>query len=386
MAEKRTGRVPAIRISGAGARNLHINTAASRYLLGYSEVNVYEKGAVMAIEGALKGSYHLSREKGRDRSVISSMELVSHILEKYKRNGKAVLPVWEGQQEGVLFFGKAAPTKEIPPVLDETWTPLETEYNRRAGEWVYVHDNWIEVTKGIRTQLPDRLRAYQAGQVTVLKPETDGPLRVTSHRQRGNRMLDEPMLARYLRETYSGEAAGLRLRACSTQDGLVLIASEEGALAGFRSKSMKPIELDETMLRFVTLHGKGGLYLSVRAYQAMGSCERVSAYCCGDWLALKPDPEGDKRVFTSGYVQEIFSSRLGDFLLRHYPEQGKYYLVQRGELWVFMTQPEAEELPPSPGRFRRLELTSRAQGRAEQGQPALPDSSRARYPHREVRV
>lgn len=340
-------------------KSLNFSTRASMALEGYEDVEVLEKQGVMAVRGTAAGGYHISGEEGRPRKALSNARLVEHIREKFGCALGGALPAWTGEQENVLFFGGMQP-QAGPYVLDDSFVPVEVEYNRRAGDWAYIHDNWIEFTQEVRDALPERLSAFRCGRVVLLSGDPAGKLLLTPRRRSGNRTLVSHGLADHLRGLYGGVESGMRLRAAQLPGGVALADSLE-LLSAVNLTRPERLNLDESKYSFLTAGGRGTLYLSVPGWTELGGAERLEVYEGMGCLALRPSREGALRVTECGYAHYIHSKRFCELVKARWPDSVKLHLLRYGELWLLWPGTARPAGLPAPGQFKRLELTGGAQ-------------------------
>lgn len=336
-------------------KNLNFSTKASIQLAGYKDVEVFEKENVVAVRGMVGQGYHISQEKGRPRMALSNAQLVEYICKKFGCTYGSTLPVWTGEQENVLFFGGMQPLK-MPYVLDEHFTPIEVEYNRRAGDWSYVHDNWIEFTQEVRKVLPERLSAYRCGQVVVLRGDPAGRLVLTPRRQSGKRMLVSHALADYLRSLYGGEELGMRLHAALLPDGVALADSLD-SLTKIDLSGLEKLVLDESKCCFLTPRISGTMYFSTMAWEQMERAGRVDVYGRAEYLALHVACEGDFPVTTYGYAHYIHSKQLCALVKKQWPEAKRLHVLRHGKLWLLWPNTTRPVGLPPPSQFRKVSLS-----------------------------
>lgn len=340
-------------------KTLNFSSQASMPLAGYGDVEVFEKDGVIAVSGATSGSYHISGEVGRPRKALSNARLVEYIREKFGCELGGALPVWLGEEENVLFFGGMQP-QAGPYVLDEDFMPVEVEYNRRAGDWAYVHDNWIEFTQEIREALPERLSASRCGRVVLLNGDPAGKLALTPRRQSNNLMLVSHALADHLRSLYDGEERGMRLYAALLPNGVALADNQE-LLESVNLTCPERLVLDESKYCFVTTGAKGTLYLSATAWEQLERAERMDIYDGLGCLALRSARDGMMKVTQSGYAHYIHSKPLCMLLKERWPEAKKLHLLRHGDLWLLWPSTARPAGLPAAAQFQRLDLTDREQ-------------------------
>lgn len=355
MAKRETKRAVNVRLNRNG-KILNFSTKASAPLAGYTDADVFEKAGVIAVCGTHRDSYHLCGEGGRPRKALSNAQLVAYLCEKFGCGLGACLPAWIGQEENVLFFG-GVQSGNGPWFLDESFTPVEVEYNRRVGNWAYVHDNWIEFTREVREALPERLSAYRCGRVVLLSGDTAGKLVLTPRRQSGNQMLVSRAVADQLRSLYGGVETGMRLHAAILPGGVVLADSLE-ALGSVNLTRTEKMVLDESKYSFLSLTPKGSLYLSAPAWEQMEGLEQVEVYGAPGCLALRPVVEGGLRVTACGYAHHIHSKKLHQMIAAQWPAEKKLYLLRYGNLWLLWPNAARPAGVPAQETFQRIELNA----------------------------
>lgn len=365
MARREKEGFVSVRLNKNG-KSLNFSTRASVPFMGYDDVEIFEKEGVVAVCGALQGSYHISMEKGRPRKALSNAQLVEYICKKFGYALGGVLPAWTGEQENVLFFGGMQPHAGRY-VLDESYTPIEVDYNRRAGNWAYVHDNWIEFTQEVRETLPTRLSAFRCGRVVVLSGDPAGKLTLTPRRQSGNLMLVSHPLADHLRGLYGGEERGMRLRAAVLPGGVALADSQD-LLSAVDLTRLERLTLDEGKYSFLTLGNRGTLYLSTPAWKQITSMNQLDVYGGMGYLALRTAREGAMRVTTCGYAHYIHSKRFFALLKERWPEARRIYLLRYGEQWLLWPHPSRPAGLPFPTQFRKINLAKAEEKRKPQPQ------------------
>lgn len=327
---------------------INFSTHVSKVLEGYEDVDVFEKDCIIAVQPTIGGSYHISGEVGRPRKGLSNAQLVEYLCKKFGCVPGDSLPAWLGKQEDVLFFGGMQPNKEEIYTLDESYTAIEVEYNRRAGDWAYIHDNWTEFTREVREVLPRRLTAYRCGNAVLLMGDAAGKLVMTPKRQRGTPMLVSPALADYLREMFDGSEKGMRLRAKIVQGGVIL-ADKIEALATADLTQCKPLDLNGCSRYFVTLGMRGALYLSAAAAQQLkNEGERLSLYRASKYLALKVNDGGALHIGEQKYAHYICSNHLCEMVRKWWPTEKKLYLLSHGKFWLMHSEPIwPADVPPA---------------------------------------
>lgn len=336
---------------------LNFSSSASTMFVGFDNVDIFENDHVIAVQAATKGQYHISSEKGRLRKALSNAQLIAHLCKKFGCELGASLPAWVGDDERVLFFGGIQPEEKEHYILDETYTPVEVEYNRRAGSWAYIHDNWIEFTREVRDILPRRLSVYRCGNTVLLLGDSSGKLVLTPRRASGNLMLVSHPLASFLRHLYNGTERGMRLCAATVPGGVAL--AENGELLDKGDYTFKEkVSLDERTCAFLNVGtGKlGSMYLSAYAWQLLGRPERLSVYIKAEYLALKPEKNGQFRATKCGYAQYIHTRQLCAILQNRWPGGKKIYLLRHENLWVLLPDTDLYHKLPPASSFERVEL------------------------------
>lgn len=375
MARNTRKGVVSVRLNRNG-KTLSFSTKASAPLAGYTDVDIFESIDVVAVRGTYRGSYHISKEEGRPRKALSNAQLVTYLCEKFGCSLGSSLPAWISVEEDMLFFGRAQHTGS--GFLDESFTPLEVEYNRRAGDWAYVHDNWIEFTRDVRDALPERMTACHCGRVILLLGDPEGTLSLTLRRQSGNRMLVSHALADSLRSIYGGKEKGMRLRAALVPGGVALADSQE-ELAAVNMTRPARLVLDESQHRFMTLGQKGTIYLSASAREGLVRNGRVDVYEACGYLALRPADDGAVKVTESGYGCYLYSRELSRAITAQWPGSKRLYLLRHEGLWVLWPSTQRPmDLPPAfefqkaawPGT-RRQELQVPPRVTAARGERAV---------------
>lgn len=347
-----------IRLMLKGGKNISFNTGASLVFLGYQEADVYEKGDVVAIQAVHGGAYHLANETGRDRKSLSSLALAKYLCQKFGCKEGERLDAWTNVQEGVLFFSGVRSEGKRNCLLDETYTKLVFEYNCRAGDWAYIHDNWVDFSKELRENLPEHMRAYRCGDAVVLLEDEKGPLHITTRRQTETRLIVSYALTLYLGGVFQGERKGFRLKAKQLANGVILAATQE-ALEQVRLEERKEILLDETQRRTLKMDAsRKGIYLSVPAWKFLNEAERVSVYRCKGFLALKPEKDGTIKVNQYGYQRILCSVALLQMMAERWPETVQLYLHKHEEFFLLWPEIKPPQGVPAPTSFRRLAVPS----------------------------
>lgn len=328
---------------------IRFNTGASEPLISWSSVNVLEKGDVLALCGDTRGTYHLASENGRQRVCLCNQALVDYICKKFNCARGAKLSAWMGEEDNVLYFGGMQSAKASVYKLDNGYLPVIVDYNKRVGDWAYIHDNWIEFSKEIRTCLPQKISAFRCEAGIVLLDAPDGPLKPEPRREKGNKMLVSKELASYLRSFCGiegrGKSRGLRMRAAVISGGIILGKTEEDLIAP-DLLNLEQLNLDSKSC-YLTMGKRGGIYVSSKFKKQMGDTAKLSVWRSKEFLALKPDPNGDINIRSSGYCSQIFSVSLEKLLRTMWPAAKKLYLIGHKNYWV------VEEMPELPEKFEK---------------------------------
>lgn len=367
MARGVGGKRPICVSIGRNGKSIRFSTAASEVLDAWDAVDLFEKNGVFAVRSAPRGRYHISKEQGRRRVLLSNQALVAYLCATYSCAPGATLPAWMGEEDGVLFFGGMQHNAPRQPTLDQAFTPLILEYNQRAGLWAYVHDNWIEFSKDIRTNLPPALTPALCGNTVALLHAPHGPLIPVPRRQQGNPMLVSKPLADFLRSQFRGHTKGLRLHAALLPNGL-LLAETLTDLDRPNLDRLRPVVLSDAQSFYLSFGRPGCLYLSARARKAIGDNTPLSLCSSGHLFALRPDPAGPIKPSINGYAAQIFSRSLEKCLRARWPAAKRLFLSHYKGIWI-LSDSTASPIQDNQKTYFRNLLFSAASGKKQMPLP-----------------
>lgn len=314
-----------------------------------SRIDLYEKGDVVALVRNERGAYHLSdKSENCKGKVLCSREISSYLKEKFNVDNGASLTAWippEGDGS-TIFFSKNISQDAAQDGFDDAFCRIDLEYRKRFGEWVYVEDNCISFTKGLREALGARVGLHGDERVAALVNDPAGRYQLEIRKGRKQRAVYASELAAYLKGRFGNSARGTLLHARKAAFG-ILFADSEDALELPATYIPPALDLGGPKDLFVNVSINKGVYISARAAQLLGgSC---SLYRSGDFLALAG--EGELKISRGVYSNIVFSKALHDMLKTRYGDAGRLYLQPHGSLLVLMHTPSSGPDLPAPQTF-----------------------------------
>lgn len=319
--------------------------------------DLYECGDVMALVGDPMGQFHLSPKSSYCSGVnLCAMELVHYLCKKYGVEAGGKLSVWSplDETEQVVFITGPTAVRAAEQRFDKRFQKLELGYQKRYGDWVFVEDNCVSFSAGIRDGLSKRMNLHRSGDVLALLEDPEGYYMMQCRGGRKNRAIYSSLLAEYCRKEFGNNGRSVLFHARPINGGVGFSLQEEVLLREDIGR-LPVYDLGLPRDRFLCFTVKN-LYLSAQAFKLLG--ERFSLYESGEWLALRAETDGMFCIRHMGYQNVVYSKGLEQAIKRRYPEAKKLYFQEQEAFLVLTPQQERTEVPPARD-FVKKELALR---------------------------